>query len=106
MAGRAVANRSDTVRVGTPRGPVEVIRQQWRSQRAGSRWQWEWVAHRAGQRNWKQGSTAREAIGQATLLAPGKQPGWLTAAVEEAERGVSAQSAEPAADPPASEDTG
>jgi hypothetical protein len=43
---------------------------------------------------------------QATLLAPGKQPGWLTAAVEEAERAVSAQSAELAADPPASEDAG
>jgi hypothetical protein len=107
MAGRAVANRSDPVTVATPRGPVEVIRQQWRSQRAGSRWEWECVARRAGQRNWKQGSTAREAIRQATLLAPGKQPGWLTAAVEEAEkRGVSTQSAEPAADPPASEDTG
>jgi hypothetical protein len=106
MAGRAVANRSDTITVSTPRGPVEVIRQQWRSQRAGSRWQWEWVARRAGQRNWKQGSTAREAIRQATLLAPGKQPGWLIAAVEEAERAVSGQSAEQEADLPASEDGG
>ena len=35
MAGRAVANRSDAITVSTPRGPVEVIRQQWRSQRAG-----------------------------------------------------------------------
>jgi len=57
-------------------------------------------------RLWKEASTAREAIRKATLLAPGKQPGWLTAAVEEAERGLSAQPAEPPADPPASEDTG
>jgi hypothetical protein len=106
MAGRAVANRSDPYTVATPRGPVVVVRQQWRSQRAGSRWQWEWLARRGGQRDWKQGSTAREAIRQATLLPPVKQPGWLTAAVEEAERGLSAQPAEPSADPPASEDTG
>ena len=106
MAGRAVANRSDTITVSTPRGPVEVVRQQWRSQRARSRWEWEWLARRAGQRNWKEGSTAREAIRQATLLPPGKHPGRLTAVVEEAERGVSAQSAELAADPPASEDAG
>jgi hypothetical protein len=106
MAGRAVANRSDPVTVATARGPVEVVRQQWRSQRAGSRWQWEWLARRGGQRDWKQGSTAREAIRRAALLAPGKPPGWLTAAVDEAERGLSALPAEPSADPPASEDVG
>jgi hypothetical protein len=106
MAGRAVANRSDPVTVATARGPVEVVRQQWRSQRAGSGWQWEWLASRGEQRDWKQGTTAREAIRQATLLAPGKQPGWLTAAVAEAERGLSAQPAEPPADPPASDDAG
>src|ERR1035441_7718835 len=106
MAGRAVANRSGPVTVSTPRGPVEVVRQQWRSQRAGSRWQWEWVARRAGQRDWKQGSTAREAIRRAALLAAGKPPGWLSAAVAEAELGVSAQSGEPAADPSVSENVG
>jgi hypothetical protein len=106
MAGRAVANRSDPVTVATPRGPVEVVRQQWRSQRAGSRWEWEWLARRRGQRDWKQGSTAREAIRQATLLPPGKHPEWLTAAVDEAERGLIAQPAEPPADPPASEGAG
>ena len=74
MAGRSVANRSETVTVPTPRGPVEVVRQQWRSQRPGSRWNWEWLACRAGQRDWRQGSTAREAIRQAVLLAPAKQP--------------------------------
>jgi hypothetical protein len=105
MAGRAVANRSEPLTVTTPRGPVEVVRQQWRSQRAGSRWAWEWLARRGGQRDWKRGSTAREAIRQATLLPPGKQPG-LTAAVADAERALSSQPAEPAEDPPASEDAG
>jgi hypothetical protein len=99
MAGRPVANRSEPITVSTQRGPVEVVRQQWRSQRAGSRWQWEWLARRGGQCDWKQGSTAREAIRQATLLAPGKQPGWLTAAVDEAERGLIAQAAERPEDP-------
>jgi hypothetical protein len=106
MAGRAVANRSEPLTVATPRGPVEVVRQQWRSQRSGSRWQWEWLARRSAQRDWRQGQTAREAIRQATLLPPGKQPGWLTAAVDEAERGLSAPPAEPSADPRENEDTG
>ena len=77
MAGRSAANRSETVTVPTPRGPVEVVRQQWRSQCPGSRWSWEWLARRAGQRDWRQGSTAREAIRQAVLRAPSKQPKWL-----------------------------
>jgi len=105
MAGRSIANRSEAVTVSTPRGPVEVVRQQWRSQRAGSRWQWEWLARRGGQRDWKQGSTAREAIRRATLLAPGKQPGWPTVAVAEAERRLIAQAAEPPEDPGGSEGT-
>ena len=85
---------------------MDVVRQRWRSQRAGSRWQWEWVARRGGQRDWKQGPTAREAIRQATLLPPGKQPGGLTAAVAEAERGLIAQAAEPPDDPGGSEGAG
>ncbi len=85
MAGRAVANRSEPLTVETPRGPIEVVRQQWRSQRAGSRWEWEWLARRRGQRDWRQGATAREAIRHATLLAPGKQPAWL---LEAAARGT------------------
>jgi hypothetical protein len=64
------------------------------------------VARRGGQRDWKQGSTAREAIRRATFLAPGKQPGWLTAAVAEAERGLIAQAAEPPEDPRGSERAG
>ena len=77
MAGRAVANRSQSLTIQTPRGPVEVVRQQWRSRQAGSAWQWEWLARRRGQRDWKQGPTAREAIRRATLTAPRQQPGWL-----------------------------
>jgi hypothetical protein len=80
MAGRAVANRSEPLTVTTPTGPVEVVRQKWRSQRAGSRWEWEWLARRGGQRDWRRGSTAREAIRQATLLPPGQHPKWLVGA--------------------------
>ena len=77
MSGRSIANRSETVTVLTPRGQVEVVRQQWRSQRPGSSWNWEWLARRTGQRDWRQGTTAREAIRHAVLLPPGKQPKWL-----------------------------
>jgi hypothetical protein len=77
MAGRAVANRSEPLTITTPRPSVEVVRQQWRSPRPGSRWNWQWLARRTGQRDWRQGSTARDAIRQAVLLAPGKQPKWL-----------------------------
>jgi hypothetical protein len=76
MAGR-VTNRSERVTVSTPRGPVDVVRQQWRSQVPGSRWQWEWLARRAGQRDWRQGTTAREAIRHAALLPPRTSPAWL-----------------------------
>jgi hypothetical protein len=93
MAGSAVRNRSETVTVPTPRGPVEVVRQQWRSQRAGSRWDWQWLARRRGLGDWRQGSAAREAIRQATLLPAGKQPAWLleaaTRATQELEGGGS-----------------
>jgi hypothetical protein len=50
--------------------------------------------------------TAREAIRRAELLATGKPPAWLSAAVAEADLGVSAQSGEPAADPSVSENVG
>jgi hypothetical protein len=73
MAGISTANRSETVTVPTPGGQIEVVRQRWRSQRPGSRWNREWLACRAGQRD----SRPREAIRQAVLLTPGKQPKWL-----------------------------
>jgi hypothetical protein len=87
MAGRSIANRSETVTVSTPRGPVEVVRKQWRSQGPGSRWASEWLARRRGQRDWRQGSTAREAIRQAALLPPGKHPAWLLDAAGERNAG-------------------
>jgi hypothetical protein len=86
MAGSSVRNRSDTVTVPTPRGPVEVVRQQWRTQQPRGKWRWEWLARRRGQRDWRQGTTAREAIRQATLLPAGKQPGWLLEAGAVAEK--------------------
>jgi hypothetical protein len=84
MAGSSARNRSEPVTVETPREPVDVVSQQWRSQRAASRWQWEWLARRAGQRDWRQGAIAREAIRQAALLPPGKQPTWLVEAAARA----------------------
>jgi len=81
-----------------------VVRQQWRSERAGRGWQWEWLARRRGQSDWRQGGTAREAIRQATLLPPGKQPGWLTSAVAEAGRELAPQRVEAPEAPRASGD--
>jgi hypothetical protein len=80
----SVRHGSDPVTVPTPRGPVEVVRQQWRSKRAGSRWEWEWRARRCGKREWRPGSTAREAIRQATLVPAGKPPKWLVDAAAQA----------------------
>jgi hypothetical protein len=44
---------------------------------SGKSLDWEWLARRAGQRDWRQGTTARDAIRQAALLPPGQQPKWL-----------------------------
>jgi hypothetical protein len=89
MASSNVRNRSETLTLSSPRGPVEVVRQQWRSQKSNSRWEWEWMARRSGQRQWRQASSGREAIRQATLLAAGKQPAWLAQAAAQAERELS-----------------
>ena len=86
MAARSVANRSETLTITTPRGQIEVARQQWRSLHARSKWRWEWLARRAGQQDWRSGTTAREAIRQAALLPPGKQPAWLREAAERDQR--------------------
>jgi hypothetical protein len=75
MAGRAVANRSEPFTVTTPRGSVEVVRQQWRSQRPGSRWQWEWLARRAGLRDSIDRLTAM--LQSASLLAHGRADAGL-----------------------------
>lgn len=101
-AGSAVRNRSEIVTVMTPRGPVEVLRQEMRGLRQRSAWTWFWVARRRGRGDWCEASTAREAIRKATLLPPGKPPGWLQAATSEAERQIIDAAGEPASqNPPA-----
>ena len=106
MAGRAVANRSDPVIVETARAPVEVVRQQWRLQRAGSRMAGGngSLAAAAARLEARDHGSRCDAPGD--LAAAGKQPGWLAAAADEAERRLSALPAEPSADPPAGEDVG
>jgi hypothetical protein len=84
----SVGDRSAIVTVTTPRGPVEVVRQQWRSQRPNSSWEWVWLARRRGQIDWRQAPSAREAIRQATLVRPGKPPAWLADAAASAEREI------------------
>src|SRR6516165_12749895 len=93
-AGSAVRNRSGTVTVVTPRGEVEVARQETRGLSRGSSWTWFWLARRRGTSGWSEASTAREAIRRAILLSPGKLPAWLNEAAAEAERELSG--AEPA----------
>ena len=87
-AGSAVRNRSEIVTVVSPRGQVEVARQEVRGLRRGSSWTWFWLAHRKGGGRWTEASTAREAIRRAMLLPPGKLPAWLYEIAAEAERQV------------------
>jgi hypothetical protein len=84
-AGSAVRNRSQIVTVTTPRGPVEVARQEMRGLRQGSSWRWFWIARRKGRTDWSDATTVREAIRRATLLPPHKPPAWLRDAAYEAE---------------------
>jgi hypothetical protein len=56
--GSAVRNRSESVTVGTPRGPVEVGRQQVRGLRRNSGWTWFWMARRAGNVDWHEATTS------------------------------------------------
>ena len=87
-AGSAVRNRSGIVTVMTPRGRVEVLRQETRGLRQGSGWRWFWVARRKGRADWSEASTVKEAIRKATLLPPGKPPAWLRDVSSEAERQI------------------
>jgi hypothetical protein len=89
-AGSAVRNRSETVTLMTPRGEVEVVRQEMRGLRRGSSWRWFWLAHRRGSGGWSEASTAREAIRRAMLLPPRKLPAWLNDAAAQAEREITA----------------
>jgi hypothetical protein len=71
--------------VGTPRGSVEVVRQQVRGLRRSTGWTWFWVARRAGHTDWHEASTPAEAIRRAILLPPRKPPVWLREAAASAE---------------------
>jgi hypothetical protein len=85
-SGNAIRNRSAIVTVATPRGRVEVVRQEMKGLRASLGWTWFWIARRAGQQDWREASTAREAIRRATLLAPKRKVAWLDHAAAAAER--------------------
>jgi hypothetical protein len=74
----AVRNRSEPVTVLTPRGPVEIVRQEMRGLKRSLGWQWFWLARRRGQQDWREATTALEAIRKAVLLPPRKPPTWLT----------------------------
>ena len=86
-AGSAVRNRSEPVTVVTPRGEIEVLRQEMHGLRRGSSWR---LARRQGSGGWSEASTAREAIRRALLLPPRKLPRWLNEAVAQAEREITA----------------
>jgi hypothetical protein len=96
-AGSAIRNRSEIVTVVTPRGGVEVARQEIRGLRRGSSWTWFWLARRKGASGWSEAPTAREAIRRAMLLPPRKLPGWLNEAAAEAERELAAVETSPEA---------
>jgi hypothetical protein len=83
--GSAVRNRSESVTVATPRGSVEVVRQEMRDRR-GSGWTWFWLARRAGHVDWHEANTPAEAIRRAILLPARKPPAWLREAAVAAQQ--------------------
>ena len=101
-AGSAVRNRSESVTVLTPRGEIEVLRQEMRGLRRGSGWSWFWLARRKGRTDWSEASTTREAIRRALLLPPRKLPRWVDGTAARAEREVIAVEAEKRTPPGAS----
>ena len=78
-------NRSEIATIATPRGPVDVLRQEMRGLRQRGSWTWFWLARRTGQTDWCQATTAREAIRKATLLPSRKPPAWLHEAAASAD---------------------
>ena len=70
----------------TPRGAVEVVRQQVRGLRRNTGWSWSWMARRAGSVEWHDAATAAEAIRRAILLPARKPPAWLHEAGATAEQ--------------------
>ena len=85
-AGSADRNRSPIVNVTTPRGRIDVMHQEMRGLGSRSGWTKFWLARRTGTHDWAEATTPREAIRRAVLLPAKKTPGWLDAAVQEAER--------------------
>ena len=85
-----VRNRSATVIVNTPRGQVEVVRQEMQGLHQRRAWTWFWLARRKGRADWYEASTALEAIRRAVLLPPRKPPAWLALAAAEAEQELTA----------------
>jgi len=84
----AVRNRTDIITVSTPRGPVEVVRQEMQGLKQRRSWTWFWLARPKGKANWSEASTAVEAIRRATLVAPGKLPSWLNDVGRQAEHAL------------------
>jgi hypothetical protein len=84
-AGSAVRNRSEIATIATPRGPVDVLRQEMKGLQQRGSWTWFWLARRTGQTDWCQATTAREAIRKATLLPSRKPPAWLREAAATAD---------------------
>lgn len=75
----------------TPRGSVEVARQEMRETRRNSGWRWFWMARRAGHVDWHEATTAAEAIRRAILLPARKLPPWLREAAATAEQQLLAE---------------
>jgi hypothetical protein len=71
--------------VGTPRGRVEVVRQEVRGLRRNTGWTWFWMARRAGNADWHEANTPAEAIRRAILLPARKPPEWLREAAADVE---------------------
>jgi hypothetical protein len=88
--GSAVRDRSRTVTVVTPRGEVEVLRQEMRGLSRRSSWTWFWLARRRGSGGWSEASTAREAIRRAVLMPPRELPAWLNEAAAQADHELTA----------------
>ena len=86
--GGAVRNRSEIITVPTPRGPVEVVRQETQGLKQRRSWTWFWLARRKGKTDWSEAATAVEAIRRATLVGPGKPPSWLNDVGAQAERAL------------------
>lgn len=92
MAGSSVRDRSKIVAVPTPRGGVQVARQEKRGLDQSLGWRMFWFAQRVGQRNWQEATTPEEAIRRAVLLPPRKPPRWLAEVAATAERLITAES--------------